>query len=217
MKEQVIASRAPRRANAAGEGIAQRPCGATVVPSKLAAFSVRSLFGYVPRALKVVLVVLWRHRSGCWLSRGVICRALSGARGGRDRAPRARRPKRSKGSCDAAWRGPEFGGLTLTALSANLDGCPGCVARSLRACCRMACACASLNACRVAVVRTAAGHFVWVDDEGVALGEMKPSDQMPPFFIRGWNEDGTNEARQENSRTREEVSGSIDANGRRRD
>ena len=37
-----------------------------------------------------------------------------------------------------------------------------------------------------------------MDDEGVALGEMK-SDQMPPFFIRGWNEDGTNEARQENA------------------
>ena len=51
----------------------------------------------------------------------------------------------------------------------------------------------------IAVVRTSAGHFVWVDDEGVALGEMKTSDQMPPFFIRGWNEDGTNEARQENS------------------
>ena len=50
-----------------------------------------------------------------------------------------------------------------------------------------------------AVVRTSAGHFVWVDDEGVALGEMKTTDQMPPFFIRGWNEDGTNEARQENA------------------
>ena len=50
----------------------------------------------------------------------------------------------------------------------------------------------------VAVVRNLGGHFVWVDDEGVALGEMKPSDQMPPFFIRGWNEDGTEEARKEN-------------------
>ncbi len=50
----------------------------------------------------------------------------------------------------------------------------------------------------VAVVRTAAGHFVWVDDDGVALGEMKPDDHMPAFFIRGWNEDGTDEARAEN-------------------
>jgi cell division septal protein FtsQ len=50
----------------------------------------------------------------------------------------------------------------------------------------------------IAIVRTAAGHFVWVDDEGVALGEMKPDDQMPAFFVRGWNEDGTEEARLEN-------------------
>jgi hypothetical protein len=51
----------------------------------------------------------------------------------------------------------------------------------------------------LAVVRTAAGHFVWVDVDGVALGEMKPDDQMPPFFIRGWNEDGTEDARRENA------------------
>jgi len=51
----------------------------------------------------------------------------------------------------------------------------------------------------LAVVHTAGGHFVWVDDEGVALGEMKPSDQMPAFFIRGWNEDGTEEARKDNT------------------
>ena len=37
-----------------------------------------------------------------------------------------------------------------------------------------------------------------MDDEGVALGEMKPDDQMPAFFVRGWNEEGTEEARQEN-------------------
>jgi len=47
-------------------------------------------------------------------------------------------------------------------------------------------------------VRTTAGHFVWVDDDAVALGEMKPADRMPAFFIHGWNEDGTDEARQEN-------------------
>jgi len=50
----------------------------------------------------------------------------------------------------------------------------------------------------IAIVHTAGGHFVWVDDDGVALGEMKPDDQMPAFFVRGWNEEGTEEARQEN-------------------
>jgi cell division protein FtsQ len=51
----------------------------------------------------------------------------------------------------------------------------------------------------IAVVHTANGHFVWVDDEGVALGEMKPADHVPSFFIRGWNEEGTDDARKENA------------------
>jgi cell division protein FtsQ len=50
----------------------------------------------------------------------------------------------------------------------------------------------------VAVIRTSSGHFVWVDDEGVMLGEMKPDDHMPEFFIRGWNEEGGDDARAEN-------------------
>jgi cell division protein FtsQ len=50
-----------------------------------------------------------------------------------------------------------------------------------------------------AVVRTSAGRFVWVDDDAVYLGEMAPTDQMPPFFLRGWNEDDdTATARAEN-------------------
>jgi cell division protein FtsQ len=51
----------------------------------------------------------------------------------------------------------------------------------------------------LAVVRTSAGHFFWVDDEGVALGEMKNTDSVPSFFIRGWNEEGTEEARKDNA------------------
>lgn len=48
-----------------------------------------------------------------------------------------------------------------------------------------------------AVVRNAAGRFIWVDEDAVYLGEMSPTDQMPAFFLRGWNEDST-EARAEN-------------------
>lgn len=48
------------------------------------------------------------------------------------------------------------------------------------------------------VVRTAAGRFMWVDDDGVYLGEMSPTDQMPAFFLRGWNEDNSNTAQAEN-------------------
>src|SRR5215204_2435759 len=49
-----------------------------------------------------------------------------------------------------------------------------------------------------AVVRNAAGRFVWVDDDAVYLGEMSPADQMPAFFLRGWNEDDSSAAQAEN-------------------
>jgi cell division protein FtsQ len=49
-----------------------------------------------------------------------------------------------------------------------------------------------------AVVRMASGKFVWVDEDAVSLGEMKPTDQMPAFFLRGWNEDQGEAARKEN-------------------
>lgn len=49
-----------------------------------------------------------------------------------------------------------------------------------------------------AVVRNAAGRFVWVDDDAVYLGEMSPTDPMPAFFLRGWNEDGSTTAQTEN-------------------
>lgn len=47
-----------------------------------------------------------------------------------------------------------------------------------------------------AVVRNSSGRFMWVDDDAVYLGGMAPTDHMPPFFLRGWNEDAN--ARAEN-------------------
>ena len=49
-----------------------------------------------------------------------------------------------------------------------------------------------------AVVRTAAGRFIWVDDDAVYLGEMSATDQMPAFFLRGWNEEDSTAAQAEN-------------------
>jgi cell division protein FtsQ len=49
-----------------------------------------------------------------------------------------------------------------------------------------------------AVVQMSSGKLVWVDDEAVTLSNMLPSDTVPPFFIRGWDEAGTSEARKEN-------------------
>jgi hypothetical protein len=44
----------------------------------------------------------------------------------------------------------------------------------------------------LAVVRTAAGKFVWVDADAVSLGAASPADQI---FMRGWDEEGTEAAR----------------------
>lgn len=49
-----------------------------------------------------------------------------------------------------------------------------------------------------AVVRTSEGRLIWVDDDAVALGALQPNDKWPPFFIRGWDEAGTDAARAEN-------------------
>jgi cell division protein FtsQ len=49
-----------------------------------------------------------------------------------------------------------------------------------------------------AVVRTASGRFRWVDEDAVLLGEMLPTDQIPAFFLRGLNEEDPEGARKEN-------------------
>jgi cell division protein FtsQ len=49
-----------------------------------------------------------------------------------------------------------------------------------------------------AVVRSAAGRFVWVDEDAVLLEDMKPTDPIPSFFLRGWNEEDLAASRTEN-------------------
>jgi cell division protein FtsQ len=49
-----------------------------------------------------------------------------------------------------------------------------------------------------AVVRVAAGRLIWVDEDAISLSAVSPTDQIPAFFIRGWDESGTVEARAEN-------------------
>lgn len=50
-----------------------------------------------------------------------------------------------------------------------------------------------------AVVRLSqTGRLAWADADGYLLGGVSPNDQMPPFFVRGWNETGGDAARREN-------------------
>ena len=48
------------------------------------------------------------------------------------------------------------------------------------------------------VARTSSGRFAWVDDDGVLLGTAALSNTLPRFFIRGYDEALTDEARQAN-------------------
>jgi cell division protein FtsQ len=202
MKEQVIASRGARssRGNAVqSKGLVQRPArrgGATGGSAR--SFSPRVLFGYFPSALKVILAILvvvtliagYRVAASASLFqvRGVDVTGASRASAEEIEGLTRRAVART-----GVWR------ADLSAISAELERLPGVrravVSRVLPDRLRVR----VTERVAAAVVRTSSGHFFWVDEEGVALGEVKPADNVPSFFIRGWNEDGTEEARNDNA------------------
>lgn len=197
MKEQVIASRAPRRSATQAKGFVQRPARRNGVVSTSRSLSPRALFGYLPAALKAVLGILivitlivgYRVAASAALFQ-VHTIDVSGTT--RTNAEEIEGLTRRAVARTGVWR------ADLNAISHELSRLPGVqravVSRVLPDRLRVR----VTERLPQAVVRTAAGHFVWVDEEGVALGEMKPDDQMPAFFIRGWNEEGTEEAQAEN-------------------
>ena len=197
MKEQVIASRGSRRTAAPARGVAQRPARRDNSAKRGRSFSVRALFGYVPSALKLIvgvlviatLVVGYRVAASASLFQ---VRKIDVVGTSRTSAAEIEGLTRRAVTRTGVWR------ADLNALSAELGRLPGVrravVSRVLPDGLRVR----ITERVPVAVVHTGGGHFVWVDDEGVALGEMKPSDQIPVFFIRGWDEDGTEDARKDN-------------------
>lgn len=194
MKEQVIASRPARRGAPSAKG-GQRPARRDgKEPSR---FSPRSLLAYVPTAMKIAFGIL------ALIGLGIGYRAASSASMFQVRAVEVAGTSRTSAeeieglvrrtvSRTGVWR------ADLSALSTEIGRTPGVrravVTRVLPDGLRVR----ITERVPLAVIRNAAGHFVWVDEEGVALGQMKSTDQMPPFFILGWNEDGTNEAREDN-------------------
>ena len=161
-------------------------------------FSPRALFGYVPKALKFVLVILalvtlfvgYRVAASASLFQ---VRSVDVTGTSRISADEIEVLTRRAAAKTGVWR------ADLNAISTELERLPGVrravVSRVLPDGLRVR----VTERVPVAVVRTSAGHFFWVDDEGVALGEMKNTDSVPSFFIRGWNEDGTEEARKDNA------------------
>ena len=196
MKEQVIASRPSRRAATSAKGFVQRPTrrGAR---DESRSVSVRALFGYVPTALKFVLAILtivtlavgYRVASSASLFQ---VRTVDVEGTSRTSSEEIEGLVRRAVSKTGVWR------ANLSALSLELGRLPGVrhavVTRVLPDRLRVR----ITERVPIAVIRSSAGHFIWVDEDGVGLGEMKATDQMPPFFIRGWNEEGTTDAGKEN-------------------
>lgn len=201
MREQVITPRAGRGgAGSKGRGgeIVQRPTrrGSSAAGSKRGA---RSLRGYLPLAGKITLAVL----VGVLLFAGYRAAAsasffqarnvdVSGA--SRANADDIKAIVRKSVAQTGVWR------ADLSAISRELKTVAwvkeAVVSRVLPDGLRV----------RVtereprAIVRTSAGKFLWVDDEGVNLGAAQPTDQI---FMRGWDEGATESARATN---RERVS-----------
>ena len=203
----MIASRSARgsqgsqRAAAQPRGFVQRPARRdSSTGGRARKFSPRALLGYAPWALKFILALLilvslivgYRvaASSSLFRLRSIDLTGTSGA--SRTSAEEIEGLTRRAVARTGVWR------ADLAAISTELGRLPGVrrviVSRVLPDRLRVR----VTERVPIAVTHTSDGHFFWVDEEGVALGEMKPADRVPSFFIRGWNEDGTDEARREN-------------------
>lgn len=197
MKEQVIASRGSRRTSRQRDFV-QRP---TRRDGRAAAnktnWSLRSAIRYASSALKVVAVLgaiaglLLGYRAAASAALFQV-RAVDVAGTSRTSSAEIESLVRRAAAQTGVWR------ADVAAISAELERLPGVrravVTRVLPDRLRIR----ITERVPVAVIRTAAGHFIWVDDEAVSLGEMKSIDQLPPFFIRGWNEEGAEDSNSSN-------------------
>ena len=200
MREQVIPSRnakGSQRAAAQPRGFVQRPARRNSSNGWARRFSPRALLGYAPWALKFVLAIL--ILAGLVLGYRVAAsaslfqlRSIDVTGTSRTSAEEIESVTRRAVARTGVWR------ADLAAISTELGRLPGVrraiVSRVLPDRLRVR----VTERVPVAVAHTSDGHFFWVDEEGVALGEMKPADRVPSFFIRGWNEERTDEARREN-------------------
>ena len=205
MREQVIASRSSRGSQGS-QRAADQPRGFVQHPARRGnstgswarRFSPRALLGYAPWALKLVLAILvlvglfvgYRVAASASLFH---VRRIDVTGTSRTSAEEIEGLTRRAVARTGVWR------ADLAAISTELGRLPGVrraiVSRVLPDRLRVR----VTERVPVAVAHISDGHLLWVDEDGVALGEMKPADRVPSFFIRGWNEDGTDEALRENA------------------
>jgi len=200
VKEQVVSQKVGNRSGISGKGRTannQKPVRRDREAGLSVAARLRHLVGYVPAALKiglalvVAVLVFLGYRAAASASffqvRNVETRGIS--RASQDSIVSTVKRDVSQ---SGVWR------ADLTALSAHLEQLPwvrtAIVTRVLPDGIRVR---ITERQPRV-VVRNSSGRFEWVDEDAVVLNEMSPSDQMPSFFLRGWNEEQTSIARSEN-------------------
>jgi cell division protein FtsQ len=200
LREQVITPRASTRGVPSGKaragGIAQRPARRER-PSSARGGTLRTVLAYVPLVAKVTLalvagvLVFAGYRAAASAS-FFQARSLDVSGASRASADEIRAVVRRTVAQTGVWQ------ADLAAISRELEDVAwvrkAVVSRVLPDGLRVR----VTERVPRAVVRTAAGRLVWVDEDAVSLGVMSPADQMPAFFIRGWDETGTDAAQAEN-------------------
>jgi cell division protein FtsQ len=205
LREQVITPRATGRAGsssakASAGGIVQRPArrerGASAANSRAGSLS-RRVLSYFPLAGKVLLAVVtgllifagYRAAASAsfFQARSIEVNATS-----RASAKEIRTVVQRAVAETGVWR------ADLNEISATLQRLPwvrtAVVSRVLPDGLRVR----VTERVPRAVLRTTSGRLVWVDEDAVTLGQIQPTDQMPPFFIRGLEESEERTARAAN-------------------
>ncbi len=202
MREQVITPRANARANAASSrgrssGITQKPARRSQSTRAAGGGTLRTVLAYMPLVGKVLLAII----TGVLIFAGYRAAASASFFEARSvdingaahvSADEIKAIVRRSASQTGVWR------ADLEAISTEVEKLPwvrrAIVSRVLPDGLRVR----VIERVPRAVVRTNAGRFVWVDEEAVSVSQMLPADPMPPFFIRGWDESETKDARAEN-------------------
>ncbi|HEV7842595.1 MAG TPA: FtsQ-type POTRA domain-containing protein, partial [Pyrinomonadaceae bacterium] len=203
MKEQVVTPRAGKSGGGSRSrsgGIVQRPARRernASAQTHSAHAGLRKFLGYLPLITKVVLaivagvLVFEGYRAAASASFFQV-RSVDVAGTSRVSPEEVKTVVRRVAQPTGVWR------VDLDALSSELERLPwvrrAVVSRVLPDGLRVR----IVERVQRAVVRTSEGRLIWVDDDAVALGALQSSDKMPPFFIRGWDESGTNAVRAEN-------------------
>ncbi|MBV9957460.1 MAG: FtsQ-type POTRA domain-containing protein [Acidobacteria bacterium] len=201
MREQVITPRANGRGVAAGArgraGVAQKPVRRGTGTRAVGESRLRGALAYAPLAAKALLaimvgVLLFAGYRAAASASFFEARAIDISGTSRVNAGELKSLVQDAVAGKGVWR------ADLSVISAKLEKHPwvrtAVVSRVLPDGLRIR----ITERVPHAIVRTSAGQLVWVDEDGVMLSRTQPTDEMPPFFIRGWDEAETGDARTEN-------------------